>query len=254
MLKTNKIIEKKKTMKNDIILFAVMFAVAWIGFTVAKDRLPPTSTATNGVATNDVATNDVATESVATESVSADAVSSIDQSVATSRDANPTSGSPQAIDKSPLSSDDSPATSSAVKMQKESALPANTGSAEPKTTEQSIEQVLTDQTIAWNLGDLDAFMDAYWNDESLTFSGGGDTTLGWEATYESYRQRYPVGAMGKIEFKDLKTEMVGKESAIVTGRFTHQLPDEKVKGNFSLVVKIIDGQWKIIHDHTSVAN
>ena len=106
---------------------------------------------------------------------------------------------------------------------------------------------------AWNQGDLDGFMEGYWNDEALIISGAGDTNLGWEATYANYRQRYPEGKMGKIRFKDLNTSMVEKKSAIVTGRFDHQLADKQVSGNFSLVMKMIDAHWKIILDHTSVA-
>lgn len=174
-------------MKNDILLFAVMFAVAWIGFTVAKDHFAPTAIISQNTVAND---------------------------------ATPDSASAAAVDQ--------------------------------RSAEKKIEQVLMSQMRAWNQGDLYGFMDAYWSDEALTISSGGDVTLGWGATYANYRQKYPEGKMGTIEFKDLKTEMVGKESAIVTGRFDHQLADREVNGNFSLVLKIIDRKWKIVNDHTYV--
>ena len=233
MLKTNKKkIKKKKTMKNDILLFALMFAVAWIGFGALKDHLQlPTVENTVPAATNSQSANLIA-------DMTADDSGNSTKSKSTQKENDSRadeSRSDQAKSK----------TASAT----ETALDSDSS----QSPEQVIEQVLMDQTKAWNSGDLDGFMDAYWNNENLTFSGAGGTTVGYEDTYANYRDRYPEGKMGQISFKDLKTEMVGEESAIVTGRFDHQLPDEKVKGNFSLVLKILDGKWKIIHDHTSVA-
>lgn len=228
MLKINKKkSEEKTTMKNDILLFMVVFAVAWIGFTLLKDRLPPS-------------VSDSASPALSTESIAQTNSGSTSKASVSSKSGN---YRPQ----------DNPSDKQASPSPVESQTNSVSTEDRPLTPSKKIEQVLIRQTKDWNRGDLDAFMDAYWNDENLTFSGGGDTTLGWEDTYASYRQRYPEGKMGQIEFKNLKTEMVGKESAIVTGRFDHQLIGETVRGNFSLVLKLIDGQWKIIHDHTSVA-
>lgn len=217
-------------MKNDILLFAVMFALAWIGYTVAKDRLPPTPIISQAT---------VADDEAAKATASAALTGNGDTEEVYSKETDQKKVAPE---------EESPAASKT----KETATSDDAESAEPKTAEEQIEKILADQIVAWNKGDLDGFMDAYWNDEALTISGGGDTSLGWESAYANYRQRYPEGEMGTIAFKNLKTEMAGKEAAIVTGSFNHQLADEKVNGNFSLVVKMIDRKWKIINDHTSV--
>lgn len=230
-------------MKNDILLFAVMFATAWIGFTVAKERLTPTSIVSHETVA-DEATSDATDLNEAAPSARASLSSPTDSASATAvaqKSADEKTNHPNK-DSQPKDVASTPKTKS-----------HEAQSAEPKSAQQQIEQVLIEQVKAWNQGDLDGFMDAYWNDEALTISGGGDTTLGWEATYANYRQKFPEGSMGTIDFKDLNIEMAGKESAIVTGRFDHQLDDKNVNGNFSLVVKLIDRQWKIINDHTSVA-
>ena len=230
-------------MKNDILLFAVMFAVAWIGFGALKGhlQLPNSDDATPAASsledgnliadpTSDDAANPSKTPTVRQASAELENTESADDISSKSNQASAESKAKTDNEKQSVSKSD-----------------------EDLSTEEKIEQVLIDQTKAWNRGDLDGFMDAYWNDEKLTFSGGGDTTVGFEETYTNYRERFPEGKMGQIEFKDLQTEMVGEESAIVTGRFEHALPDDDVRGNFSLVLKSFDGQWKIIHDHTSVA-
>ena len=221
-------------MKNDILLFAVMFAVAWIGFGALKGHLQlPAADSTTPASNNSESSNLIA--EMDTEGASKPAGSQSAKQVNASQADGSKLETAKAIPKT------------------DSETETSADSDSSQSQEQAIERVLTNQIKAWNRGDLEGFMKAYWDNENLTFSGGGDTTVGFEDTYANYRERYPEGQMGKITFKDLKTEMVSKESAIVTGRFDHNLQDEDVRGNFSLVLKSFDGQWKIIHDHTSVA-
>ncbi len=145
----------------------------------------------------------------------------------------------------------------------------------------SIETVLQIQAEAWNRGDIDAFMEHYWKSEKLTFSSGGETIHGWQATYNRYKSRYPNrAAMGELTFSDLDISELGKASAMVLGRWhikrqntTPANPDNAptahddapvahdnapanlsdLGGNFSLVLRRFGHNWKIIHDHTSVS-
>jgi len=115
----------------------------------------------------------------------------------------------------------------------------------------AIETVLTQQAEAWNKGDIAAFMEHYWKSEDLTFSSGGQTTRGWQATKDGYLKRYPTREqMGRLTFSQLEITPLENAAALVLGRW--QLAREApVGGNFSLVVRRIDGRWLIIHDHTS---
>lgn len=111
-------------------------------------------------------------------------------------------------------------------------------------------EIMTQQN-AWNAGDIDRFMESYWRSETLTFSSGGKTIRGWQATLERYRKRYPnKSAMGELTFRELEVTMLGDDAAFVLGRW-HLKRDKPIGGNFSLVWRRIDGQWRIVHDHSS---
>jgi beta-aspartyl-peptidase (threonine type) len=118
--------------------------------------------------------------------------------------------------------------------------------------DQQITSVLTDQVDAWNRGDIDAFMETYWKSDKLSFSSGGQTTRGWKATRDRYHDRYPNrDAMGKLNFSELEITQLGDDAALMLGRWQLERAGDKPGGNFSLVMRKVDGQWKIIHDHTS---
>jgi ketosteroid isomerase-like protein len=117
-----------------------------------------------------------------------------------------------------------------------------------------IEAILAAQAEAWNHGDVEAFMKYYWNSDDLTFSSAGETTRGWMSTKENYRRRYPTrGQMGQLRFSQLEITSLGDSAALVLGRWRLAREMSPVAGSFSLVFRKIDGQWLIIHDHTSRA-
>jgi beta-aspartyl-peptidase (threonine type) len=116
----------------------------------------------------------------------------------------------------------------------------------------AVESVLRAQEEAWNQGDVDAFMEHYWNSEELTFSSEGKTTRGWEATLNRYRERYPTrDKMGEVKFSNLEITPLGDSTALVLGQWNLDRESEPLSGNFSLVVRKFDGRWLIVHDHTS---
>lgn len=126
--------------------------------------------------------------------------------------------------------------------------PAN----QPGEIRAAVESVLSAQADAWNRGDVDAFTEHYWKSDDLTFSSGGKTTRGWEETVRGYRERYPTKEkMGQLTFDNLEVTPLGKESTLVLGEWKLDRESEPVGGNFSLVFRKIDGQWVIVHDHTS---
>ncbi len=117
-----------------------------------------------------------------------------------------------------------------------------------------LEAVLRLQAEAWNAGDLDRFMEHYWNSDELTFSSGGQITRGWRGTLDRYRQRYPTTErMGRLTFDQLEVRPLGDAAALVLGRWHLAREDDMPGGNFSLVVRKLAGRWLIVHDHTSQA-
>jgi uncharacterized protein (TIGR02246 family) len=120
----------------------------------------------------------------------------------------------------------------------------------------AVRAVLDDQVTAWNRGDLDGFMAGYWKDDRLTFFSGGDITRGWQKTYDRYRKRYQSEGreMGRLEFREVQIESLGTEAAFARGRWQLTMKDGSTpNGLFTLFFRRIDGRWRIVHDHTSMA-
>ena len=122
--------------------------------------------------------------------------------------------------------------------------------------EEGVEQVLRSQQDAWNRHDLEAFMTGYWNSPQLTFFSRGTEIHGWQAALDRYRANYsgPGHEMGKLDFSDLRIEMLGPDAAFVRGAFHLTMSDGKTPhGIFTLVFRRFPDGWKIVHDHSSAA-
>jgi ketosteroid isomerase-like protein len=131
----------------------------------------------------------------------------------------------------------------------------HSGSA-PSDPKAAVAEVLHIQQDAWNRHDLEAFMAGYWNSPDLTFFSGAKQTSGWQATLDRYRATYasPGHEMGKLDFSDLRIEILGPEAAFVRGAWQLTLSDGKTPhGRFTLIFRKFPDGWKIIHDHTSAA-
>jgi len=115
-----------------------------------------------------------------------------------------------------------------------------------------VMDTLNRQVDAWNKGDIDGFMDGYWRSDDLTFSTGGRVTRGWTATRDRYRTRYGSREkMGVLDFSDLEIRPIGRDAALVLGRWRLERQDGTPSGNFSLVMVKHSGRWLVVHDHTS---
>jgi ketosteroid isomerase-like protein len=117
-----------------------------------------------------------------------------------------------------------------------------------------IKQVLTQQVLDWNRGDVDAFMQGYKNSPDTTFIGKS-LQQGWAPITERYKTGFPSkDAMGTLSFTDLSVRMLGTGHAVVTGKF-HLVRNAAGGGDaggiFSLVFEKTAQGWKIILDHTT---
>ncbi|WP_407524123.1 nuclear transport factor 2 family protein [Lacibacter sp. MH-610] len=118
---------------------------------------------------------------------------------------------------------------------------------------QQIRAKLDEQVLAWNKGNIDDFMKAYWQSDSLMFIAGNGITYGHKATLEGYYKRYPdTDAMGQLTFTILKVNRISSDSYFVTGRwFLKREKKGDVGGYFTLLWKKINNEWVIVADHTS---
>jgi len=122
--------------------------------------------------------------------------------------------------------------------------------------QEAIKQVMIQQEAAWNRGDLEGFMAGYWNSPDLTFYSGANIASGWQAALDRYRKSYQGEGreMGHLDFSDLNIQSLGPDAAFVRGAWKLTMKDGKTPhGLFTLVFHKFLGGWRIIHDHTSVA-
>jgi ketosteroid isomerase-like protein len=118
----------------------------------------------------------------------------------------------------------------------------------------AIRALLAHQVDAWNRGDLEGFMAGYWRSPELSFISGTTETRGWEPTLERYRKKYQGEGkeMGKLDFFDLRVEMLAPDAAFVRGHWRLKMKNgEEPGGMFTLILRKFSGGWQIIHDHTS---
>jgi uncharacterized protein (TIGR02246 family) len=118
----------------------------------------------------------------------------------------------------------------------------------------AIRKVIEEQQASWNRQDLEAFMAGYWNSPDLTFFSGAHEAKGWQAALDRYKKNYQGAGheMGKLEFANVRIEMLGPESAFVRGEFHLTMSDGKTPhGLFTLVFRKFSEGWKIVHDHSA---
>jgi ketosteroid isomerase-like protein len=118
----------------------------------------------------------------------------------------------------------------------------------------AIRKVIEDQQAAWNRRDLEDFMAGYWNSPELTFFSGAHESKGWQAALDRYKNSYQSAGheMGKLEFANLRIEILGPEAAFVRGEFHLTMSDGKTPhGLFTLVFRKFPEGWKIVHDHSA---
>jgi len=117
---------------------------------------------------------------------------------------------------------------------------------------QSIRKLLKEQTLAWNRGDLEGFMQGYWKNDSLCFIGKSGVTYGWSNTLANYKKGYPdTAAMGKLQFTILHVQQLSKQYAQVIGKWHLTRSIGNVQGHFTLLLRRLNGQWVIVSDHSS---
>jgi len=118
-----------------------------------------------------------------------------------------------------------------------------------------IRTLLNAQVKAWNAGDLEGFVSAYWDDDRVTFFSGGDVSQGYKALRDRYFKRYKADGkeMGQLTFEHLEIVPVASDYAVARGRFRLVMKADKPTGLFTLWLRKMPDGWKIVHDHSSAS-
>ena len=116
----------------------------------------------------------------------------------------------------------------------------------------AINKVLKKQRIAWSNNNLEAFMGGYWKNDSLKFYGSNGITYGWENTLKRYQNAYPTkDHTGKLSFRINDVTKISEGAYYVLGEYHLKREVGNADGIFMIILKKINGEWKIIADTSS---
>ena len=115
----------------------------------------------------------------------------------------------------------------------------------------AIMAVMEQQAVDWSEGDIEGYMSGYWKSDQFRFMGQRGITYGWQQQLDNYKKGYPdKDAMGHLTFEYISFDQMGEKNMFVVGKWKLERKDDSPGGYFSLVWEKIDGEWKIIFDHT----
>ncbi len=123
----------------------------------------------------------------------------------------------------------------------------------PPDPTQTVQAILEASADAWNRGDLEGFVSDYADDSTTTFVSGGRVRYGFDWIRGNYAPRFQPGALrDSLRFENVDARALGREYLLATARFVLFRADSvTASGPFTLVLRRIGGQWKIVHDHTA---
>lgn len=104
--------------------------------------------------------------------------------------------------------------------------------------------------------DVKAVTGAYQNSPRLVlFNNNGTVTRGWEQLKANREASYPDLRDVKLDVKDLRVTILGRDAALITCQWTQSqvfkdVP-ETASGRMTIVFRKIGKDWKAIHLHTS---
>ena len=116
----------------------------------------------------------------------------------------------------------------------------------------AIKEMLTIQQECWNNGNIDGFMEGYWNSEKLIFTSATHLpAYGWENTLERYKNSYPTKeSMGEFRFEILDVRLTSTTTSNLFGKWELIREKDHPNGLFYLDLEKFDENWLITKDST----
>lgn len=104
--------------------------------------------------------------------------------------------------------------------------------------------------------DVKAATGAYQNTPRLVlFNYNGTVTRGWDQLKQNREASYPEMKDVKLEVKDLRVTVLGRDAALITCQWTQSMTfrgtPETDSGRMTIVFRKVGATWKAIHLHTS---
>lgn len=120
-----------------------------------------------------------------------------------------------------------------------------------------IVAMLAHSATNWNRGDLDAFVSDYMPGAGTTYIGSRGVLRGSDAIRGAYAPRFaPGGVRDSLSFElldvdPLAPDVINVIATYILARHVDGRDSVTARGPTSLVMRRVDGRWRIIHDHSS---
>ncbi len=118
-----------------------------------------------------------------------------------------------------------------------------------------VQQAVKNYVDAWNRGDAASVSEMYSRQPGVTSVGDGEVTRGWDRIREAMDQL--LGMEGKFKITTASIDVVplgpGYALALTNYLLTVRGGGQEVqqRGAMTLVFQKLEGEWKVLHDHTS---
>jgi uncharacterized protein (TIGR02246 family) len=120
-----------------------------------------------------------------------------------------------------------------------------------------IEAMLARAASNWNRGDLDAFVEDYLPGTATTYIGSRGVMRGPADIRAAYAPRFaPGGVRDSLSFQivdvdPLAPDVLNVIATYILARRVGTRDSVTARGPTSLVMRRVDGRWRIVHDHSS---
>ena len=125
--------------------------------------------------------------------------------------------------------------------------------ADPAQARREVLDVLVHGARAWNAGDLDDFVSDYLPDSNTTFITKTGVLHGIAAIRGVYAARFAPGAQrDSLHFQGVEVDVLGPDVVNTIAWYVLTRGDSiTARGPTSLVMRRVNGRWRIVHDHSS---
>jgi uncharacterized protein (TIGR02246 family) len=124
---------------------------------------------------------------------------------------------------------------------------------DPAMVRREIFAVLDHGAGAWDAGNLDEFISDYLPDSGTTFITSTRVLHGVDAIRAVYAARFSPGAQrDSLHFQDVEVDLLAPDVVNTIAWYVLTRGDSIVaRGPTSLVMRRVNGRWRIVHDHSS---
>ena len=118
----------------------------------------------------------------------------------------------------------------------------------------AINDLLTKGRDAWNAGDVDGYMSAYWNSAELLVVIDNQQYRGWKALNAAFKGGYPdLKRLGQITYTRIQVRITSSDLALVKTAWTGRSPNSssQIVGSTTMNIQKFEEGWKVVSAYSS---